>query len=107
MDMNIRAISKMWVKMESPNAPVIRSVLGETAEKVHLTIFDTFGHMVHETILQGQPSGELNGESYYDYAWDGPKLKGIYTAVVDGETKESRVRGKTTFAVMGEHNETK
>ncbi len=113
--MIIRSISKLWVKFEEPNAPVIRSVTGRKVEKVHITIFDTFGHMVHENSVVGKPAGEFNGEFYYDYAWSGPKNTGVYTAVVDGEViggevvdgkvQGEKLTGRTTFAVMGGDHE--
>lgn len=103
--MIIRSISKLWVKFEVPNEPVIRSVTGRKVEKVHITIFDTFGHMVHESSMKGIPAGDFNGEVYYDYAWAGPKMTGVYTAVVDGETQGEKLTGKTTFAVMGGNHE--
>ncbi len=105
--MVIRSISKLWVKFEEPNSPVIRSVIGQKVEKVHITIFDTFGHIIHENNFKGIPAGEFNGEAYYDYAWDGPKNTGVYTAVVDSEMKGEKLTGKTTFAVLGGDHENK
>ncbi len=105
--MIIRSISKLWVKFEEPNAPVIRSVTGRKVEKAHITIFDTFGHMVHENSMSNRPAGEFNGEVYYDYAWSGPKITGVYTAVVDGEAQGEKLTGRTTFAVMGGDHENK
>ena len=90
----------MWVKMEEPNEPVIRAVLGSIS-KMEMKIFDGAGQVVHQVVIPNLPSGTINGEYYYDYAWEGPKLGGIYMAVVDGESAQGKIQARTKFVVLG------
>lgn len=89
----------MWVKFEE-NAPVLRAVLGPV-KQAEIVILDLSDQIVHRATLPAQPAGAFNGESYYDYAWDGPKSKGVYYAEVKGESDEGTVHAKTKFAVVG------
>ncbi|MFA6003927.1 MAG: T9SS type A sorting domain-containing protein [Elusimicrobiota bacterium] len=80
--------------------PVVRAFLG-VVDSVEVTVFDVSGRLVHSGAVSGAPTGILNGNYYYDYAWTGPKASGVYFAVVHGKTADNTlVRARARFAVI-------
>jgi hypothetical protein len=80
--------------------PVVRAFIG-VVDSVEVTILDISGQLVHSGQLSGAPTGLLNGESYYDYTWSGPKSSGVYFAIVHGKTAAgTMVRARARFAVV-------
>jgi len=80
--------------------PTIRSFVG-VADSVEITIFNAHGRVVHSATVAGSPTGALNGQFYYDYAWTGPKASGVYFAVIHGKAADgSVVHARVRFAVV-------
>jgi hypothetical protein len=80
--------------------PTIRAFMGELT-RLEVTIFDVSGNLVHSGSMTGAPTGVLNGEFYYDYAWNGKIASGAYYAVMHGKAANgATVRAKAQFAVV-------
>ncbi len=76
--------------------PTIRAMMD--ADSVEITIFDASGQVVHTARVT--QSTMVNGQTVFEYVWNGRKATGVYFAVIHGKNGGETIRARTKFAVV-------
>lgn len=80
-------------------SPVVRVMMGAVTN-VMITIFNSAGRIVASGTVDGS-TGNLNGQTYFDFVWTGAKSSGMFYAVVHGRAADGTlVKARVRFAVI-------